>query len=1005
MADESSLEGTSSNQVNSDSSDSAIRINVKTLDSQIYSFNVKKNISVPALKEEIVRTIGVPLEQQRLIYRGKVLKDDQLLSHHSVEDGDTLHLVVRPQAQAQTTPSIVNPDTSRTSSQANDSSSSSQQQPRVGQVAHSVFLGTVNIGDRQGEAIPFDLSQIVPAVLNLLGAPNFGAAGGPNLVPVVSASNQASSGTGTQTSQSTSQTQSGNPANGGFIFPNQQFSQMPSMRNVISDALTTLLEFIDRMQGVLQSSDNSLNNDQNQPHSATSSLDARGLPTTETLRSVLERTQVLLRDNAVAALSHLSTRLQREEGSSDPLLRSQIQTEAMQLGVAMQHLGAMFLELGRVTMTLRMGQTQAESSVYAGPAVYISPAGPNPIMVQPFPFQSSSLFGSSPLLFSEMLGRGAPGDSSSNMNIHAGPAEAIHGEHANAEQTTSNRTGLSDSISTSGLPSREMASGLQARVAPQSGGQVLSVTYPVHVRVQQPVIIRSGNQVVSTIISRDVQLHEPTSVPLPSLGSDSLPVIVAEVTARSPTGFNGNARVQSSSIQSSAINGSQGSDNSDRQSDMSNSTLHPPEVYSGVTHTTELNVERTSALGSDCQPQNALSRPENSVLSSPEDLLSGKDVYDGSKKVLGAESSKQNCLGEDLVSDFTVSRKVEQHIQLKDDQSSSMDACRSFEEPLATNSTSSSANFQPGLSDKYFKGETNSLELGQSPSSNKTVECQMPTPLGLGVGGLQSKKRSKPIKSKGSSDAQAKASSSDHSQQSQTSHVDGENANESSNQFPSLISQFMNSMPSGGQAPSGHMDFAGMMSNAIQSSGFNNLLSGVASHSRVPTGDLRSMLEQCVQNPAVQNTFSQLVQHVGQSGDQMSNTGQGRFDFKGMIQQMLPAVSQALGSSSASSAAAMDIQSEPDSKDVLTCADESLNDRDYQVDLGQALERIEQNDDPKGIFGALLKVSGGLCGEQTLYQDIVELGDDEELASEFTEILRQDIRRRLAKESKSDDKS
>ncbi|KAK8953656.1 hypothetical protein KSP40_PGU003726 [Platanthera guangdongensis] len=51
------------------------------------------------------------------------------------------------------------------------------------------------------------------------------------------------------------------------------------------------------------------------------------------------------------------------------------------------------------------------------------------------------------------------------------------------------------------------------------------------------------------------------------------------------------------------------------------------------------------------------------------------------------------------------------------------------------------------------------------------------------------------------------------------------------------------------------------------------------------------------------------------------------------------------------------------------------------VDLGQALERIEQNDDPKGIFGALLKVSGGLCGEQTLYQDIVELGDDEELAS------------------------
>lgn len=72
---------------------------------------------------------------------------------------------------------------------------------------------------------------------------------------------------------------------------------------VISDALTTLLEFIDRMQGVQQSGDNSLNNEQNQPHSTTSSLDVKGLPTPETLCSVLERTRVLLRDNAVAALS------------------------------------------------------------------------------------------------------------------------------------------------------------------------------------------------------------------------------------------------------------------------------------------------------------------------------------------------------------------------------------------------------------------------------------------------------------------------------------------------------------------------------------------------------------------------------------------------------------------------------------------------------------------------------------------------------------------------------
>ena len=50
---------------------------------------------VPALKEHIVFVTVVLSEQQRLICRGKVLKDDQLLSACHVEEGHTLHLVVR----------------------------------------------------------------------------------------------------------------------------------------------------------------------------------------------------------------------------------------------------------------------------------------------------------------------------------------------------------------------------------------------------------------------------------------------------------------------------------------------------------------------------------------------------------------------------------------------------------------------------------------------------------------------------------------------------------------------------------------------------------------------------------------------------------------------------------------------------------------------------------------------------------------------------------------------
>lgn len=41
-------------------------------------------VTVPALKEHLASVVGVPAENQRLICRGKVLKDDQLLSAYSI---------------------------------------------------------------------------------------------------------------------------------------------------------------------------------------------------------------------------------------------------------------------------------------------------------------------------------------------------------------------------------------------------------------------------------------------------------------------------------------------------------------------------------------------------------------------------------------------------------------------------------------------------------------------------------------------------------------------------------------------------------------------------------------------------------------------------------------------------------------------------------------------------------------------------------------------------------
>jgi len=53
----------------------------------IFDFLKKKKflqVPVPALKEQIASVTGVLSEQQRLICRGKVLKDDQLLSAYRI---------------------------------------------------------------------------------------------------------------------------------------------------------------------------------------------------------------------------------------------------------------------------------------------------------------------------------------------------------------------------------------------------------------------------------------------------------------------------------------------------------------------------------------------------------------------------------------------------------------------------------------------------------------------------------------------------------------------------------------------------------------------------------------------------------------------------------------------------------------------------------------------------------------------------------------------------------
>ncbi|KAL0365994.1 UNVERIFIED_CONTAM: Ubiquitin-like domain-containing protein CIP73 [Sesamum radiatum] len=386
MANLQSSEGPSASDVSDQSSESTLQLNIKTLDSRICSFYVDKNIVISAFKEKIASEIGVPVGQQRLIFRGKsnaktivygpFASEIQYMIQRRIYDL-FVGIILVFERQHSSGPN----SGEATSSDGNRGQDSTAGGPRnrIGQIPHSVALGTLNVGDAGEAGIP-DLSRI-------------------------SHGNETEGSQVNAGSQSHGENQSvpwqalhGQSASYPVQTPNGSAMAVPSLNMPIPDSLNTITEFMNRMQLAFPQNDTQ----QNQSPSASGSVatselptNSGGYPSVEALTIVLQHAQSLLHDHAIPALCRTAGRLDQEGASNDPAVRGQVQTEAVQLGVAMQHLGALLLELGRTTLTLRLGQSPGESFVNAGPAVYISSSGPNPIMVQPFPLQTSSLFGGS----------------------------------------------------------------------------------------------------------------------------------------------------------------------------------------------------------------------------------------------------------------------------------------------------------------------------------------------------------------------------------------------------------------------------------------------------------------------------------------------------------------------------------------------------------------------------------------------------------------------------------
>uniref|UniRef100_A0A0E0ATI4 Ubiquitin-like domain-containing protein n=1 Tax=Oryza glumipatula TaxID=40148 RepID=A0A0E0ATI4_9ORYZ len=359
-------------------SESTIEIKIKTLDSQTYNLRVNKRVPVPLLKEKIATVTGILSEQQRLICRGRVLKDDELLSAYHVEDGHTLHLVVRQPGQSATSGNA-----------GNEGTTSNPARRRGPTMTRSIVLEAINVG--QGSEL-----SVAQLLQSLLRAPS---------------STQVSSGPAPSDARPSEGAQS-STQNG----VRAVLDQMPvpplfqsetsvglSEPNVIPDSLTTISQYINflrdsfRREGFLENGQTLNNadhgtagsahgggtqNHESQPDSAS----AHGLPTAALLAETMHSTRQLLVEHAGALLSQLPNQLGDIVNVTDATTRRNLQNSVVRYGVLIQYLGSLLLELGRTTMMLRINPATSEAVVNSGPALFISPSGPNPLMVQPAPF-------------------------------------------------------------------------------------------------------------------------------------------------------------------------------------------------------------------------------------------------------------------------------------------------------------------------------------------------------------------------------------------------------------------------------------------------------------------------------------------------------------------------------------------------------------------------------------------------------------------------------------------
>ena len=71
------------------------QIFIKTLQGKNITIEVDDTDTIDSIKKQIYDKEGIPVDQQRIVFNGKQLEDNQTISNYNIGSDSTLHLVLR----------------------------------------------------------------------------------------------------------------------------------------------------------------------------------------------------------------------------------------------------------------------------------------------------------------------------------------------------------------------------------------------------------------------------------------------------------------------------------------------------------------------------------------------------------------------------------------------------------------------------------------------------------------------------------------------------------------------------------------------------------------------------------------------------------------------------------------------------------------------------------------------------------------------------------------------